>query len=167
MEVWDEREESQCREATLLAKDDWGCTAGSGMSILEFCRQRRLKESQFYWWQRKLKASRQERNKLTSSGGAASFALVSEDGASMPAAGAPGRSAAAHQSGSSGRDAASSSRSHGVVGGINKDAEFSGGHQGIPVHGAVRHAAFLRRAVDDGRTCDPLQSLLWTPTSFL
>jgi hypothetical protein len=85
VEVWDEREESQCREATLLAKDDWGCTAGSGMSILEFCRQRRLKESQFYWWQRKLKASRQERNKLTSSGGAASFALVSEDGASMPA----------------------------------------------------------------------------------
>jgi hypothetical protein len=40
---------------------------------------------QFYWWQRKLKAHRQERNKPTSSGGAASFALVSEDGASMPA----------------------------------------------------------------------------------
>ena len=24
--------------------------ARSGMSIREFCRQRRLKESQFYWW---------------------------------------------------------------------------------------------------------------------
>ena len=26
----------------------------SGMSIREFCRQRRLKVSQFYWWQRRL-----------------------------------------------------------------------------------------------------------------
>ena len=34
----------------------------SGMSIREFCRQRRLKESQFYWWQRRLKAGRGERN---------------------------------------------------------------------------------------------------------
>jgi hypothetical protein len=31
------------------------------MSIREFCRQRRLRESQFYWWQRKLKVGRQER----------------------------------------------------------------------------------------------------------
>src|SRR5258708_11121843 len=36
-----------------------GEAARSGMSIREFCRQRRLKESQFYWWQRKLKAGRQ------------------------------------------------------------------------------------------------------------
>lgn len=62
-----------------------GDAARSGMSIREFCRQRRLKESQFYWWQRKLKASCQQRNKPTSSVGAASFALVSEDGASMSA----------------------------------------------------------------------------------
>ncbi|HYY72821.1 MAG TPA: hypothetical protein VE778_04450 [Candidatus Bathyarchaeia archaeon] len=62
-----------------------GDAARSGMSIREFCRQRRLRESQFYWWQRKLKARRQERNKPASSGGTASFALVSEDGASMPA----------------------------------------------------------------------------------
>lgn len=62
-----------------------GDAARSGMSIREFCRQHRLKESQFYWWQRKLKTSRQERNKPISSGGAASFALVSEDGATMPA----------------------------------------------------------------------------------
>ena len=33
----------------------------SGMSIREFCRQRRLKESQFYWWQRRLKAGQGER----------------------------------------------------------------------------------------------------------
>ena len=62
-----------------------GDAARSGMSIREFCRQHRLRESQFYWWQRKLKTRRQERNKPTSSGGAASFVLVSEDGASMPA----------------------------------------------------------------------------------
>jgi len=33
----------------------------SGMSIGEFCRQRGLKESQFYGWQRKLKAGREGR----------------------------------------------------------------------------------------------------------
>jgi transposase-like protein len=55
--------------------------ARSGMSIREFCRQHRLKESQFYWWQRKLKAGRQERTmrRQDSSGRAASFALVSEE----------------------------------------------------------------------------------------
>jgi len=62
-----------------------GEAARSGMSIREFCRQRQLRESQFYWWQRKLKISRQERNKPPVRGRAASFALVSEDGASMPA----------------------------------------------------------------------------------
>src|SRR2546423_10887129 len=60
-----------------------GDAARSGMSIRQFCRQRRLKESQFYWWQRKLKVSSQERNKPGGPGGAASFALVSEDAASM------------------------------------------------------------------------------------
>jgi len=58
-----------------------GDAARGGMSIREFCRQRRLKESQFYWWQRKLKASRQERDKPGVQRRAASFALVSEDGA--------------------------------------------------------------------------------------
>ena len=38
-----------------------GEAARSGISIPEFCRQRRLKECQFYWWQCKLKAGRQER----------------------------------------------------------------------------------------------------------
>jgi hypothetical protein len=53
----------------------------SGMSIREFCRQRRLKESQFYWWQRRLKASRGEgtRRSPVVHGGAASFALVSDE----------------------------------------------------------------------------------------
>ena len=55
--------------------------ARSRMSIREFCRQRRLKESQFYWWQHKLKAGRRGR---TTPGqgvtrGAASFALVSDE----------------------------------------------------------------------------------------
>ena len=51
----------------------------SGMSIREFCRQRRLKENQFYWWQHKLKAGRQERMRRPSGNRAeASFALVSD-----------------------------------------------------------------------------------------
>jgi hypothetical protein len=37
-----------------------GEAARSGMSIHEFCRQRRLKEGRFYWWQRRLKAARAE-----------------------------------------------------------------------------------------------------------
>ena len=62
-----------------------GDAARSGMSIREFCRQRRLRESQFYWWQRKLKVRRQERSKPGVQDRAASFALVSEDGMVMPA----------------------------------------------------------------------------------
>lgn len=53
----------------------------SGMSIREFCRQHRLKESQFYWWQHKLKMGRQERS-IRGQGvnrGPASFALVSDE----------------------------------------------------------------------------------------
>jgi transposase-like protein len=53
----------------------------SGVSIREFCRQRRLKESQFYWWQRRLKAGRGQgtRRRPAVHGGGASFALVSEE----------------------------------------------------------------------------------------
>ena len=53
----------------------------SGMSIREFCRQHRLKESQFYWWQHKLKAGRQERpiREPGVNRGPASFALVSDE----------------------------------------------------------------------------------------
>lgn len=60
--------------------------ARSGVSIREFCRKRKLKESQFYWWQRVLKERRQERmvrrrGKSRAAGGSshASFALVSEE----------------------------------------------------------------------------------------
>ena len=55
--------------------------ARSGMSIREFCRRRRLKESQFYWWQRRLRLGRREgaRSAPGVNGQAASFALVSEE----------------------------------------------------------------------------------------
>jgi transposase len=62
-----------------------GEAARSGMSIREFCRQRQVKQSQFYWWQRKLKADRQERKMALGGDGRASFALVSEEAGSMPA----------------------------------------------------------------------------------
>jgi transposase-like protein len=55
--------------------------AQSGISIRQFCRQRRLKESQFYWWQHKLRARRQAGtpSKPGGHGRPTSFALVSED----------------------------------------------------------------------------------------
>ena len=55
--------------------------ARSGMSIRAFCRQRRLRESQFFWWQRKLRARGQAGATLRSGGNGtrASFALVSEE----------------------------------------------------------------------------------------
>jgi transposase len=58
-----------------------GEAARSGMSIREFCRRRRLKESQFYWWQRRLKPGRQEgtMSRLGVHEKAASFALVSDE----------------------------------------------------------------------------------------
>ena len=62
-----------------------GEAARSGMSIREFCRQRQVKESQFYWWQRQLKADGQERTMAPGGVGRASFALVSEEAGSLPA----------------------------------------------------------------------------------
>jgi hypothetical protein len=66
-----------------------GEAARSGVSIREFCRQRRLRESQFYWWQRRLKERREQRTLRSSQGapgsGPASFALVSEEPAVMDA----------------------------------------------------------------------------------
>lgn len=56
-----------------------GAAARSGMSIREFCRQRHLQESQFYWWQRRLK-ERPGSGRLNRRGiPAASFALVSDE----------------------------------------------------------------------------------------
>ena len=54
--------------------------ARSGVSTRAFCRQRKLKECQFYWWQRRLKGKRPP--SLTTRGpanGPASFALVSDE----------------------------------------------------------------------------------------
>ena len=53
--------------------------ARSGMSTRAFCRRRKLKESQFYWWQRRLRERRPPVSTPRESGnGAASFALVSD-----------------------------------------------------------------------------------------
>ena len=55
--------------------------ARSGLSTREFCRRRQLKESQFYWWQRRLKATRQPTTKRKPSVNSepTSFALVSDE----------------------------------------------------------------------------------------
>lgn len=58
--------------------------ARSGLSIREFCRQRKLHESQFYWWQRNLAAK--PAPPANQPDGAASFALVSGE-AGAPDAG--------------------------------------------------------------------------------
>lgn len=60
-----------------------GEAARSGLSIREFCRQHKLKESQFHWWQRTLKRRREERaghgpKRNGGSQDVASFALVSD-----------------------------------------------------------------------------------------
>jgi hypothetical protein len=52
----------------------------SGISIQEFCRQRRLQKSQFYWWRRRLDEIRHRRTlRKAGSRERGSFALVSED----------------------------------------------------------------------------------------
>jgi hypothetical protein len=54
--------------------------ARSGMSTRAFCRQRKLKECQFYWWQRRLKEKRPPVSPPRARGDEpASFALVSGD----------------------------------------------------------------------------------------
>jgi hypothetical protein len=62
-----------------------GEAARSGQLIREFCRRRRLKESQFYWWQRNLR-ERRRKGKLSSRSkgegtfdSEATFALVSDE----------------------------------------------------------------------------------------
>ena len=54
----------------------------SGSSIREYCAQRKIKESQFYWWQRKLRDQRSDRvrrRKPVKGRDAATFALVSDE----------------------------------------------------------------------------------------
>jgi hypothetical protein len=54
--------------------------ARSGMSTRAFCRQRKLRECQFYWWQRRLKEKRPPVSTPPgTANGRASFALVSGD----------------------------------------------------------------------------------------
>lgn len=55
--------------------------ARSGLSIRQFCQQRHVKESQFYWWQRRLKENRRPRGVQRHRGNdkKATFALVSND----------------------------------------------------------------------------------------
>ncbi|MFH1843799.1 MAG: hypothetical protein ABIF77_11405 [bacterium] len=53
--------------------------ARSGLSTRAFCRQRKLKECQFYWWQRRLKEKRPPASTPRGpANGPASFALVSD-----------------------------------------------------------------------------------------
>ena len=71
-----------------------GEAARSGISIRRFCQQRKLRKSQFYWWQRRLK-DRQEakalgsgmRSNPASLAGQATFALVSEQSGELGSAG--------------------------------------------------------------------------------
>jgi hypothetical protein len=53
--------------------------ARSGLSIREFCRQRKLHESQFYWWQHRLSVARQDPRSRKQTGATASFALIREE----------------------------------------------------------------------------------------
>lgn len=68
-----------------------GEAARSGFSIREFCRQHRIKEPQFYWWQRKLRdrqpsgGSGRRRSIRANATGAASFALVSDEPGALAA----------------------------------------------------------------------------------
>ena len=60
--------------------------ARSGLSTRAFCRQRKLHESQFYWWQRRLKEKRPSASTPRGpANGAASFALVSGEPGSADA----------------------------------------------------------------------------------
>lgn len=60
--------------------------AQSGVSVREFCRRRKLHESQFYWWQRRLSVRRQAPKRGKPRGaGPASFALVSDEPAANDA----------------------------------------------------------------------------------
>lgn len=54
--------------------------ARSGVSIREFCRQKKLNVGQFYWWRGRLKDTWRRRTvrKASAGKGAASFALVSD-----------------------------------------------------------------------------------------
>ena len=115
----------------------------SGMSIREFCRQRRLKESQFYWWQHKLKAGRQDRRHGSRASIGNRRALpwsVTNRGRPTPASswcsvtGGGCVSARVWMRRPCGRSWQPWSP---------RDAEFSSRDQGLPVHRPLRHAALV------------------------
>ena len=69
------------------------CDSAS-LQLRRFCQQRKLKESQFYWWQRELKKRQQartlasqSRSKAAKEPKQATFALVSEDGGDLGSSG--------------------------------------------------------------------------------
>jgi len=74
-----------------------GEAARSGISIRRFCQQRKLKESQFYWWQSRLGAGEKRQqarafgggntSKATKDAGQATFALVSEESGELGSSG--------------------------------------------------------------------------------
>jgi transposase len=83
---------SQSRRRVDIAKHRrWQRTiaeaARSGLSIREFCRQRKLTVSHFYWWQRRLEMDVRKGLSRKADGGQrpASFALVSDDPAATDA----------------------------------------------------------------------------------
>lgn len=53
--------------------------ARSGVSTREFCRKRKLRECQFYWWQKRLSLVRRDRHSPKQNVAPASFALVSDE----------------------------------------------------------------------------------------
>ena len=83
---------AQTRRRVDVAKHrHWQITIGeaarSGLSIREFCRQRKLTVSHFYWWQRRLGMSARKglSRKLVGCQNPASFALVTNDPAATDA----------------------------------------------------------------------------------
>jgi hypothetical protein len=83
---------AQTRRRVDVAKHrHWQRTIGeaarSGLSIREFCRQRKITVSHFYWWQRRLGMSARKglSRKLVGCQNPASFALVTNDPAATDA----------------------------------------------------------------------------------
>jgi hypothetical protein len=73
-------------EKRLYWRSILGEAATSGISTREFCQQRRLKETQFYWWRRVLKSGGQERRvERPVERERGSFALVSAEAGTMAA----------------------------------------------------------------------------------
>jgi hypothetical protein len=76
------REQRDVGKEQYWVKVVWEATR-SGSSIREYCAQHKIKESQFYWWQRKLRDQRADRTRRRKSGkgreAAATFALVSDE----------------------------------------------------------------------------------------